>query len=86
MLELKTLAFPDEQRPAPATAGGGGDGRLSDSEDDSADTPDLGGVDSADTPDLAAADNATMCVEEIPEKGQRLNSAWWTQLERFIRL
>ncbi len=26
------------------------------------------------------------CVEEIPEKGPRLNSAWWTQLERCIRL
>jgi hypothetical protein len=37
MRELKTRAFPDEQmwRPAPAAAGGGYDGRHSDSEDDS---------------------------------------------------
>jgi hypothetical protein len=26
------------------------------------------------------------CVEEIPEKGPRWNCAWWTQLERGIRL
>jgi hypothetical protein len=26
------------------------------------------------------------CVEAIPEKGPRLNSAWWTQLNRCIRL
>jgi hypothetical protein len=26
------------------------------------------------------------CVEKIPEKGPRLNSVWWTQLERYFRL